>query len=311
MPASARREDYEFVWSDRCNMCGEPEAEPLGKRLSGSQGLRPTRRVGITTTVVRCTRCGLVYCKPQPVPSSIGQHYDLPPEEYWNPKRLQALEREDYFAEQLRTFFRLFSGSELVALDVGAGAGKGLIAMQRAGFDAFGIEPSDSFHKLAASHPELDSSQLTCTSIEDARFEPESFTFISFGAVLEHLYDPSAALLKALDWLRPNGLIHTEVPSARWLTSRIVNFAYRLQGLDYVSNLSPMHPPYHLYEFTIDSFYEHCRAHRYEVAHWTGYAGDATYLPVGRIGDRVLKRLMERSATGMQLEVWLRKPGHP
>jgi SAM-dependent methyltransferase len=309
MPDSrARREDYEFIWSDRCKMCGEPGAKPLGKRLSGSQGLRPTGRVGITTTVVRCRRCGLLYCNPQPVPSSIAQHYDIPPDEYWNPTRLRALEREDYFAGQLSTFFRLFGGSELLALDVGAGAGKGLAAMQKAGFDAWGIEPSESFYRLAVSHPELDATKLTCTSIEDANFGPESFTFISFSAVLEHLYDPAEALLKARDWLRPGGLIHIEVPSARWVTSRIVNFAYRLQGLDYVSNLSPMHPPYHLYEFTMRSFTEHCRSHGSEVAYWTGYAGDATYLPLGRVGDRLLKWVMERSGTGMQLEVWLRKP---
>ena len=36
--------------------------------------------------------------------------------------------------------------------------------------------------------------------------------------------------------------------------SRALNAVYRLQGLDYVTNLSPMHPPFHLYEFTAASF---------------------------------------------------------
>ena len=69
--------------------------------------------------------------------------------------------------------------------------------------------------------------------------------------MLEHLQDPAAALTRALGWLAPSGLIHVEVPSAKWLLGRLLNLATRGLGMDYVTNLSPMHPPYHLYEFTL------------------------------------------------------------
>ena len=54
--------------------------------------------------------------------------------------------------------------------------------------------------------------------------------------MLEHLPDPAGQIERVMTWLAPGGLLHLEVPSSDWLTSRLVNFAYRVQGLDYVTN---------------------------------------------------------------------------
>ncbi len=88
------------------------------------------------------------------------------------------------------------------------------------------------------------------SSVEDADFPARSFDFITFGAVLEHLYSPSLALSRALGWLRPGGIIQAEVPSSDHLLSKLLNFYFRLRGTNYVTHLSPMHPPFHLYEFS-------------------------------------------------------------
>lgn len=103
-------------------------------------------------------------------------------------------------------------------------------------------------------------------------------------------------------WLAPGGLLHIEVPSADWLTARLVNFAYRVQGLDYVANLSPMHVPYHLYEFTAESFRRHGQRAGYSVVCEKRHAAQ-TFLPGP---DRFWHWLMDRTSTGMQLEMWLR-----
>jgi hypothetical protein len=57
----------------------------LGRRLSTSQGVRPTKRVGVATTVMRCRSCGLVFSNPLPVPNDLGDHYDIDPGDYWKP----------------------------------------------------------------------------------------------------------------------------------------------------------------------------------------------------------------------------------
>jgi SAM-dependent methyltransferase len=297
---------YQFVDIAACNMCGADatHADVLGRRLNRPQGLRPVRRGGIALTIVRCRTCQLIYPNPLPLPAALEQHYGMGPELYWRDSYFAESPGGDYFAEQLRTFFRLHGDQRgLRALDVGAGIGKGIDALMAGGLEAWGIEPGEAFARRARERTGLDETQLSCRSIETASFDREQFDLITFGAVLEHLRDPGGAIAKAVDWLKPGGLIHAEVPSSRWLTNRIVNAAYRFQGLDYAANLSPMHPPYHLYEFELSSFQHHGQHHSYRIAHHTRYVCD-TFLP--RQLNPILKPWMAITGTGMQLEVWLR-----
>ena len=202
-----------------CVMCGAPEATTLGRRLSGHQGLRPSGVVGIATTIVQCPRCGLVYANPRPVPESLAQHYERPPEKYWRTHSVNDGSPE-YFGFQADRFRDLWTGSGIPrALDVGAGLGKAMSALQRRSFEAFGFEPSAAFRDRAIANG-VDPDRLRLTSVEDAEYEPGSFDFVTFGAVLEHLHDPAAALVKAVGWSAPRGLIHAEVPSAKWGTPR-------------------------------------------------------------------------------------------
>lgn len=297
---------YSFVPVAQCNMCAAPSSDHhvLGKRLNGPQGMRPVRKRGITTTVAKCNSCGLVFADPQPVPVDLQDHYGVPPESYWKAEYFTV--SPGYFAEAIARFKQLVAFTPgMKALDIGAGLGKAMIAMERAGFDTHGFEPSGPFHDQAIKRMGIDPQRLRMGDMETIQYEPGSFDMITFGAVLEHLYDPSGSLRKAMQWLRPGGLIHIEVPSADWLINRIINAGYRLQGLDYVGNISPMHTPFHLFEFTLRSFHANGKALGYEIAHHEYYVCQ-TYMP--HLFDPILKWYMGRTDTGMQLSLWLRKP---
>src|SRR6185436_15711156 len=116
-------------------------------------------------------------------------------------------------------------------------------------YDAYGIEPSEPFYRRAIDQMGISPDRLSLTTFEDAEF-PRMFDIVSFGVILEHLYDPSAALAKAFKWLNPDGVIHVEVPSSKYIFSNILNLYFWLCRTDYVVNISPMHVPFHLYEFT-------------------------------------------------------------
>jgi SAM-dependent methyltransferase len=239
-----------------------------------------------------------------PVPTNVSQHYGVAPEEYWREQYFEP--SDEHFQGQIETFSRLWQGRGTpTALDIGAGLGKVLRALSRAGFDAFGLEPSKPFVSRALALGGIEPERLQLSAVEHAEYPRDSFDFVSFGAVLEHLPDPATAISRALDWAAPNGLIYVEVPSARWMTARVVNWAYRLQGLDYAANISPMHRPYHLYEFTLRAFHEHARRAGYRMAGYQWYVGDRTFLPT--TVDPIARRLMRATRTGMQLEVWLTK----
>lgn len=276
-----RKLRYTFTYFDRCNMRGSETASHrvLGKRLNQSQGENPRRKIGISTSVVKCSDCGLIYANPLPIPDSLLDHYSIDPEAYWSESYF--IEDKDYFNLEVRTLKSMYPFNQGDrALDIGAGFGFGkcMKVLAREGFDVYGIEPSKQFHKEATERNDICPDRLTSGSLEDAQFSNDYFDFITFGAVLEHLYDPAASIRKSLDWLKRGGIIHIEVPSSDWAVGKLMNAFYRLQGLDYVSNISPMHEPFHLYEFTIKSFQKHAVKAGYEIVQHDYYVCN-TYLP--------------------------------
>jgi SAM-dependent methyltransferase len=293
---------YTYTAVERCVMCGGSEQKVLGRRLDRHQGLRPRKRVGVTSTVVRCQDCGLIFTNPQPVPASVSDHYEKEPEEYWRPDHLPSADAN--VGIPLDQFRRLHSsdGRQLLALDVGAGLGHEMLRLTAAGFDTWGLEPSAAFRERAIAGG-VSADRLQLGTVESAVYDLHSFDLVSFGGVLEHVYDPAAVIEQALTWLAPGGLVFAEVPSARWLMARLLNAAYRLQGLDYVTNLSPMHDPFHLYEFTVEAFRRHGERAGYTVPEVTTLPCE-TFLPQ-RV-EPFAQRVMELTGTGLQLQVWMR-----
>jgi len=109
-----------------------------------------------------------------------------------------------------------------------------------------------------------------------------------------------------MKWLKPGGVLHIEVPSSKHLIAKFLNFYYRLRGTNYVTHLSPMHSPFHLYEFDIKSFTENSKMHNeYSIAHYKYDVGTIFHGP--RFVQPLLKKYMELTNTGLQLVVWLRK----
>ncbi|MCJ8163784.1 class I SAM-dependent methyltransferase [Pontibacter sp. E15-1] len=301
---------YFFDEIENCNFCGRPTSENkiLGQRLNKSQGFAPKSKWGITTTVVRCTNCSLIYSNPQPVPFDIQSHYGIPPESYWREAYFKV--NPNYFSRQIETAKKLIAFQKgMKALDIGAGIGKCMISLERAGFDTYGLEPSVSFRNKALDVMGISPDRLKTGMIEDSDYPEGAFHFITFGAVLEHLYNPAQCIEKALRWLSPDGIIQIEVPSSDWLVSKILNLYYRLKGTTYVTNLSPMHEPFHLYEFGLISFKELSRKLDFQIAHHEYDVSIVYHLP--KPLHPLLKWYMGKTNQGMQLTVWLKKTKLP
>ena len=287
---------YTFHNVDACNMCGG-EGRIWGRRLNTPQGLRPRKRIGISTTVMRCRECGLIYSNPLPVPENISDHYGVPPEDYWRDEYFEVA--DDHFAGELARIKQLVPEARTF-LDIGAGIGK---TMRSIDLEAYGMEPSEPFYERAITRMGISPDRLKLSSFEDADY-PQMFDIISFGVVLEHLYDPSAALEKALTWLNPGGIIFIEVPSSEYLISRLMNLYFWLARTDLVVNISPMHNPFHLYEFTERSFILNGERLGYEIVRVDRYPGTT---PKGTRIAAMLSPLMSATKTGMGLIVYLRK----
>jgi 2-polyprenyl-3-methyl-5-hydroxy-6-metoxy-1,4-benzoquinol methylase len=296
---------YSFHYIQQCNLCDAPSTSHkiLGRRLNTSQGKNPRNKVGIATTIMKCKNCGLIFSNPQPIPYDIQDHYGVPPENYWKPDYFKW--DESYFKYEIGKLKELMPFQQgQKALDIGAGLGKGMLSLMKAGYDTYGFEPSKPFYERAISQMGIPKERLKIGMIEEMNYPENEFDFISFGAVMEHLYDPSGSILQSMKWLKPGGLMQIEVPSSDWLINKIFNFVYKIQGLDYVANISPMHEPFHLYEFGINSFRAHAKKHGYELAFHEYYVCQ-TFMP--KFTDFILKPYMKATNKGMQLTVWLQK----
>ena len=280
----------------------------LGQRLNGSTGFRPRRRSGFTTTVIRCRRCDLHYADPLPMPDTLDQHYLVEPSAYWDAEYFNI--DPNYFDSQNDVVKELVSYRPgMRVLDIGAGVGKFMLAMSSHGWEAWGIEPSATFRELAVERFKVNPERMLLASVENAAFEENFFEFVYMGAVLEHVVDPASALERALSWCAPGGVLYVEVPSSNWLIARIFNFFFALQGTTFVSNLSPAHSPYHLYEFGVKSFQEFTASRGVEIVRYENYICPIYHLPA--FTHPILKNIMSRTGTGMQLALYLRKTGSP
>lgn len=295
--------NYRFKKTDFCCFCESNDFKILGKRLNSSQGFNPQKKCGITTTIVKCNRYGLIFSNPLPIPHHIEDHYGIPPENYWKPEYF--IIQENYMEgliNWMNAIQKVNKGAKI--LEVGVGLGKAMIALEKNGYDVYGVEPSLPFYERAIEKMHVKKERLTLSMIEDCEYEENSFDVILFAAVLEHLYEPSIVINKVMKWLKPNGLMFIEVPNADWLINKIINIIYKVRGKDYVGNLSPMHEPYHLYEFSKKSFEIHAKNNHYEIADFRYFICE-TFMP--RMLDPFLKWYMKKTNTGMELAIWLRK----
>jgi 2-polyprenyl-3-methyl-5-hydroxy-6-metoxy-1,4-benzoquinol methylase len=276
----------------------------MGQRLNRSQGRRPGLKTGISTSVMKCRNCGLIYSNPQPVPFDIQDHYGVPAEEYWKPSYFNY--DPAYFSAEIERAKKIINFKKgMKALDIGAGIGKSMISLKNADFDAYGFEPSISFRNKAIEKMNIDPDRIKLGKIEDVNYPENEFDFITFGAVLEHLYDPAVAIEKAMKWLKPGGTIQIEVPSARYFIPKLANLYFRIIGTNYVTNLSPMHEPYHLYEFDERSFELHAKKNGYKIVFHEYFV--CTLYNIPKILQPLIGWYMKVTNTGMQLSIWLQK----
>lgn len=296
---------YLFEQIERCEMCGDntQNHKVLGQRLNKSQGLSPKKKEGISVTVKKCTNCGLIYASPMPIPEDIQDHYGIPPEQYWD---VAFIEDKSYFLRQVKLTQPLLNGVQKVkALDIGTGTGTAMKTMEREGWEAYGIEPSKPFYERMISKGGISPDRLKLGMVEDVDYPDNYFDFVTYAAVFEHIYHPAKSLEKVLNWVKPGGIVHIEVPSADHLIPKIINFYYRMRGTNYVTHISPMHEPFHLYEFTLKSFEALSKRLGFEIVKHVYDVCAIDFVP--KPLHPPFRWYMEKTNTGMQLQVWIRK----
>ncbi len=181
-----------------CPLCSADDARRLYTLVEGY-------------ATVQCRHCRFVFMSPRPTSDYLNAYYQNAPV-----YSLTSARAADYaavvadraglihrFTEKLPTTAR--SGT---AVDLGAGNGNTVKALETLGYDAVGVELSDEARKAGESlfHVRLQDGDLTA-------FDTDSLSLLTMFDVLEHMLDPAALLTEAYARLKPGGGLIIGVPN--------------------------------------------------------------------------------------------------
>ena len=210
---------------------GEQVACPICASNQRSTISKIDRRLKPLTTVM-CDDCGLFYSNPMPSSDELANYYQkeyrkdyqlalfAPSQKHITKKQAEAKMRYAVVRDEL-------AGNKLHLLDFGCGSGELVHEYASHGHSAYGFEPGATY----ASHAQQQAHQSAIGSVDirsadyqSSDYAPRQFDAITMLHVLEHIPHPLAALQKAHEWLKDDGILYIEVPNMQ---------AYDLKGFEH------------------------------------------------------------------------------
>lgn len=162
----------------------------------------------------RCGNCGLLRQSPLPSWAELATYYpseyvsfsDTPENNNW----LKKIINSSGYRERV-DLINLFS-KEGNWLDVGCGTGEFLKYLQEIGkWNLYGLEPIENVASTAEK--KLGFPIIKSTFESSTQFKDEFFDVITMWEVIEHLFDPVAAIGKAANLLKPGGVLVMSTPN--------------------------------------------------------------------------------------------------
>jgi len=121
-------------------------------------------------------------------------------------------------------------------LDVGCGSGELLAHYAELGWEAFGLDPSES----AAAAARARGASVHLGTLADHHWDPGSFDLVVFSHSLEHIPEPLRALRTARELLAPGGRIAILAPNwCCWQRSLFRSFWFPLDLPRHLQHFSP------------------------------------------------------------------------
>jgi hypothetical protein len=175
------------------------------------------------TDIARCTACGFVYRREQPVPDKAAATYAR---DHYGSERLAALfdaQLELFRPRAARLAEMLKPGAQTpLVIEIGSFVGGFLMAAQERSWQAIGIDPGREVAEFCRSK----GLSVLQTPATDAQIAPASADVVCIWNTFDQLPDTRATLATITQWLRPRGLVAIRVPSGacfatcmRWLES--------------------------------------------------------------------------------------------
>ncbi|WP_051298571.1 methyltransferase domain-containing protein [Marinobacterium litorale] len=135
---------------------------------------------------------------------------------FYENQAASVFQRYESVVSEVQRYFSVSFPAGAKVLDVGAGSGRDLRELLTQGYDAYGVEPSESLRKLAIDHHPHLQSRLFSGQLPQIVL-PDQYDGILCSAVFMHLpeMDHVEALINLRDLLRPGGRLLVSIPTQR------------------------------------------------------------------------------------------------
>jgi SAM-dependent methyltransferase len=211
--------------STPCPVCGDVQPELF---LDGDDGEIRLDSVGSSRTVLshgrilRCTECGLGYRSFRPREDQLAALYRAADDSMYEaemPNRWRTAKRHKRIVDK-------YVPVKGTLLDVGCASGAFLSAMEQAGWQVEGVEPSASQYlraqKLVGENTRIQQSLLQHADL------PVPFDIITLWDVLEHVTEPVEFLKLVASHLKDQGYLVLNVPRIDSIQARILGSRWPL-----------------------------------------------------------------------------------
>lgn len=150
---------------------------------------------------VKCEKCGMVTVDPGLTQEGLNAYYSNNIQRRFEDEK-KMKDREIQYLQDKEFLEKFISDGKV--LDVGCNGGFFLSKLSDT-FEKFGLEiDAEAVNFAHNNFPVFD---IRREWIGDDSFLKESFDLIIFRGVIEHMYDPKSALIRATELLKPNGKI--------------------------------------------------------------------------------------------------------
>lgn len=204
--ALKKNSEERCIVCDTCILCGKKELAVIDPKVRDSTVHR----------IVKCSNCGHVQLDPLPTIVEDKAFYDQDMQ-----SRLinEQMKMEDIKKKSVNDWVRRVSfvkkkispGAQI--LDIGAGYGFFVKAMQAEGYHVHGIELSDTRRQIASQYTgiEIYGLNLLTDTIPDEM--KGKYQVVTLFQVLEHITQPQLFLKRIQQLLAPEGMLIVEVPN--------------------------------------------------------------------------------------------------
>ena len=240
MTEQEEQKAYSMQRFEACPVCGGRSLYAFRSANIDAQALTPEdikitdKAYGKIWALERCADCTHVFANPRPSPDFIQSLYaDIVDPTYQE----EAEGRQKNFARILNRLEKL-RPERGPLFDVGAATGILMNMAQDRGWEPEGVEPSSWAVKTAQDRYGLRVQAGDFETSENTRDRYAAVTMIDF---IEHIPDPGAALAKAVEILRGDGILCLVTPDINSLAARLAGsrwWHYRPAHLAYFSHRS-------------------------------------------------------------------------